>query len=421
MFVEGVRSAIRKYTIAKRHFPNISRNASHLKNVELEPGEALVNISMIVPLNVALPCYGYIIPVVVLVTVVTNTLITIVLSDKSLNTKTNQILLSMAVTEMLTGLSSLPWFVYYYTLRGYEEDTMHGMPPIWCTLHRFLSEILPRAFHTAAIWLTVLLSMRRYCTVSTILLRRSGKGVPVKIPIVLICVAAALLELPMVFSRHTSSVRADNRTYCVQRLASWVSVIGPTKFFIGSVWFNVVFVHAGPCILLVIYTGLLIRFILKRAKRRRFTSSLRQPTRYHSNAQMLAIILCIFLATEIPAVVIYIMHVLHLTFKIIPPRRYHAMNIALILRNVLIVAFCPLNLVVYLLMSERFRKVSRELLLQTFAKALLLVPGHRGWRSSTPTYLKACQTNQRVSKSASAPQLAHRYSSLIISDMEDFK
>uniref|UniRef100_A0A5S6QSJ7 G_PROTEIN_RECEP_F1_2 domain-containing protein n=1 Tax=Trichuris muris TaxID=70415 RepID=A0A5S6QSJ7_TRIMR len=399
-------------------FLNMGRKASELANLTLNPGEALVNIPRIVPLDVALPCYGYIIPAVVLVTVVTNTLITIVLSDKSLNTKTNQILLGMAVTEMLTGLSSLPWFLYYYTLRGYEEDMARGMPPVWCTMHRFLSEILPRGFHTASIWLTVLLSMRRYCTVSTVLLRSSRKGIPVKIPIVLACVAAALLELPMAFSRRASSFQKANRTYCVQRLASWVSAIGPSKFFIGSVWFNVVFVHAGPCILLVIYTGLLIRFIRGRAKRRRFATSLRQPNRYHSNAQMLAIILCIFLAAEIPAVVIYVMHVLHLTFKIVPPHGYHAMNIAIILRNVFIVASCPFNLVVYLLMSEQFRKVARQLLERTLAKALLLVPGHSRWRSSTSACLKSCQTTtgQRVVESASAPRLAHRYSCLTVSE-----
>lgn len=53
----------------------------------------------------------------------------------------------MAVTELLTGLSCLPWLIYYYTMGGkwfwlliglipldlgYKTDHVYGLPAFWC-------------------------------------------------------------------------------------------------------------------------------------------------------------------------------------------------------------------------------------------------------------------------------------------------
>lgn len=66
----------------------------------------------------ALPLYGYVMPVIVSITVATNSFIVVVLSHKDLRTPTNYVLLAMAVSELLTGLSCVPWLLYYYTFHG---------------------------------------------------------------------------------------------------------------------------------------------------------------------------------------------------------------------------------------------------------------------------------------------------------------
>lgn len=51
----------------------------------------------------ARPVYGVAAPIIILVTLITNTFVVVVLSNKNLRTPTNHILLSMAITELMTG------------------------------------------------------------------------------------------------------------------------------------------------------------------------------------------------------------------------------------------------------------------------------------------------------------------------------
>ena len=101
-------------------------------------------------------------PLVVTLTTITNSFIVIVLSQKHLRTPTNFVLLSMAITDLLTGLTSVPWFLHYYTMKGYLVDATRGMNDFWCRTHPLLSHILPTVWHTAGIYLTVFLAVQRY-------------------------------------------------------------------------------------------------------------------------------------------------------------------------------------------------------------------------------------------------------------------
>lgn len=119
-------------------------------------------IEAMVPLDWALPLYGYIMPLIVAVTLATNSFIVLVLSHRSLRTPTNYVLLGMAVTELLTGLTCLPWLLYYYTLEGYKTDRESGLPAFWCVSFPYMASVLPSMFHMAAIWSTVYLAVQRY-------------------------------------------------------------------------------------------------------------------------------------------------------------------------------------------------------------------------------------------------------------------
>uniref|UniRef100_A0A0K0D1U2 G_PROTEIN_RECEP_F1_2 domain-containing protein n=1 Tax=Angiostrongylus cantonensis TaxID=6313 RepID=A0A0K0D1U2_ANGCA len=114
----------------------------------------------------ARPLYGLAAPAIILVTLVTNSLVIVVLSNRNLRTPTNHILLSMAIAELMTGLSSCPWFLYYYTFGGLYEDQQHGLSDFWCRTHPYFAVYLPTIFHTTAIWLTVYLAIQRYIYVS---------------------------------------------------------------------------------------------------------------------------------------------------------------------------------------------------------------------------------------------------------------
>lgn len=98
-------------------------------NVSLTERCRPISIGSQVPLDLALPIYGYVMPIIVAITVATNSFIVIVLSHKYLRTPTNYVLLSMAVTELLTGLSGMPWLLYYYTLQGMSSSSSSSCVP----------------------------------------------------------------------------------------------------------------------------------------------------------------------------------------------------------------------------------------------------------------------------------------------------
>jgi len=76
-----------------------------------------------------------------------------------MRTPTNTLLVAMAVSDTLTGLSPIPGYLYFYTWgRGYEDY----VPYHWCFLYFCLSDHLPTIFHTASVWLTVALGVQRY-------------------------------------------------------------------------------------------------------------------------------------------------------------------------------------------------------------------------------------------------------------------
>ena len=132
---------------------NISSNGS-----DTDQFQKLFNITQTTPLEYAMVMYGYIMPFLLVLTLVANTLIVLVLKQKHMKTPTNLVLLSMAVADMLTLVFPSPWYFYMYTL-GYHEHILH--PPFACYAYSSMTEVIPMFFHTASIWLTILLAGQR--------------------------------------------------------------------------------------------------------------------------------------------------------------------------------------------------------------------------------------------------------------------
>ena len=88
------------------------RNATDSHGIET-PRPADLNHQW--PLRYALPLYGYVMPLLLAVTIVANTLIVVVMSRRHMRTPTNLVLMAMAVSDMLTLLLPAPWLLYLYT------------------------------------------------------------------------------------------------------------------------------------------------------------------------------------------------------------------------------------------------------------------------------------------------------------------
>ncbi|CAA93674.3 G-protein coupled receptors family 1 profile domain-containing protein [Caenorhabditis elegans] len=367
-----------------------------------------VFIGIMVPVDWAVPMYGYMMPFIVTLTVATNSFIVVVLSHKYLRTPTNYVLLAMAVTELLTGLSCLPWFTYYYTLSGYKNDLQTGLPSFWCDMIPYMAAFLPSIFHTMAIWLTVYLAIQRYiyiCVPS--LVRKFCTIHRSKQVIFFIISVATIMYTPDLMAFHNKSHDVfdskRNRTMklCYRHRAPFMLKLGDDIYYKVMFTTQTVAVHLIPSVLLVIFTWKLVGAIrvadrrhanllskystTTRSTRRKFSeltnssenenkitrlfkqrdsvSVGNEPRRAHGlkqNTRMLVVVILLFLITEIPAALIFTIHVLSVSLKF-SFVDYQFLNILLIVRNVLIVVSYPFRFAIYCGMSQQFRDVVRQM------------------------------------------------------------
>ena len=106
----------------------------------------------------SIPINGYITPLFIVITLVTNCFICAVLLRQHMRSPTNVVLVAMAASDMLTGVWSLPFSVYLFILDGHSEWIMFS----WCSAYFVMTDLIPTVFHTSSIWLTVVLAVERY-------------------------------------------------------------------------------------------------------------------------------------------------------------------------------------------------------------------------------------------------------------------
>ena len=75
---------------------------------------------------------------------------------------TNALLSALAVSDTLTSLCPLPFFVHFYAVGQRYRD---WVPYSWCFAYFCLTDYLPTVFHTTSIWLTTSLAVQRYARV----------------------------------------------------------------------------------------------------------------------------------------------------------------------------------------------------------------------------------------------------------------
>lgn len=120
---------------------------------------SIVNVTREYPFDYATIMFGYMMPFVLLLTLITNTLVVVVLFQRHMRTPTNIVLLTMAIVDLATLLSPSPWYFYIYTL-GYHDKFLY--PPMACYVHHIMTDVIPVFFHTSSIWLALLLASQRY-------------------------------------------------------------------------------------------------------------------------------------------------------------------------------------------------------------------------------------------------------------------
>lgn len=83
--------------------------------------EDYINVTCEIPPRYAVPLYGYIMPYLLVITIIANTLIVVVLSKRHMRTPTNVVLMAMALCDMFTLLLPAPWLIYMYTFGNHYK------------------------------------------------------------------------------------------------------------------------------------------------------------------------------------------------------------------------------------------------------------------------------------------------------------
>jgi len=153
--------------------------------------------------------YGYVHPVVVTATMVTNCLVCAVLLRPSMRSPTSTLLVAMAVSDTLTGLLPTPCFVVFYAFGRYTD----WVPFSWCLPYLYFTDYLPTVFHTASVWLTVALAAQRYVHVCHAGIGKRICTVPNMLRVIAIVYGLAfLLHLPRLLETRVDRIRVRSLT-----------------------------------------------------------------------------------------------------------------------------------------------------------------------------------------------------------------
>lgn len=117
------------------------RNDTYLNFTSFNRTIEYLNVTKELPIQYAQPLYGYIVPFLLIVTIIANTLIVVVLSKRHMRTPTNVVLMAMALCDMFTLLFPAPWLFYMYTLGNHYKPLA---PVGTCYAYKIMNEVSMR-------------------------------------------------------------------------------------------------------------------------------------------------------------------------------------------------------------------------------------------------------------------------------------
>ena len=319
------------------------------------------------PLTV--PVNGYIAPLLVVFTIITNSLICIVLLKRHMRNPTNSMLVAMALSDMLTGVFPVPCFLFFFTMGHYVEF----VPSNWCYLYNVLTDTVPTIFHTASIWLTVGLAVQRYIYVCHSLKAKQWCSIPNVIKsVVIVYIIAIITQLGRFIDSEyiPGEIRSridpnKNVTGCIIAFVPFVEN-HTNAYFNVYYWFRIICVHMLPCLSLVILNSMLVETIHTSQRRRKMLLKQHRNTEgrklKESNCTtlMMVAVVGLFLVVELPSGVLFIIMVVQNTFSLNIISEEKTSVTTLIFNSFILLSY-PVNFFIYCGMSRQFRNTFKRL------------------------------------------------------------
>uniref|UniRef100_A0A1I8AHF9 G_PROTEIN_RECEP_F1_2 domain-containing protein n=1 Tax=Steinernema glaseri TaxID=37863 RepID=A0A1I8AHF9_9BILA len=318
--------------------------------------------------------YGFLLPILSCLVVVTNGIVIFVLSCQKSKTSTIDPLLAMAVCALCGAIVPLPFTLWYYTFDHKNDINQHIE---LCYLHKICMEVLPFFFNTLVTLFTLLLGCQRFVAVHyplesvywcTRQMMHRFSSVIVAVTLFwtfLHCIVESRVIYH--FCLHYGDV---DTTIWVARCfighSEFVKEIGVNAFVMVFDFCRLSLLVFVPSTILFAITVLLIRTIrtadkMELSKQRHHRLSSRTSSR--NTTIMLVVIILIFLLARVPSTVCIILAKITEIF----PKTSDTLAFATsphiqAIANIIVIAVHPFTFAVYMLMSRRFRVALRRVL-----------------------------------------------------------
>lgn len=299
--------------------------------------------------------HGYISIAVCICGIVANVLNAIVLSRKTMQSATNFLLTALAVTDLLTMTSYLPYAAYFYCITSPDARYPHRHG--WIIYLLFNTNFIITS-HTVAMWLTVSLAIFRYIVVCR---RVAGPG-PCTLQRAKVTAGAVVVATVVFCSPNYVMYRPVE----VSEGAYWFE----NNDFITSYhevfnyWVFGVVLKVAPCVLLSVLSTLLIVAMRRAEKRRaRLKSQGRREEsertgEHNRTTSMLVTVVLSFVLSELPQGVLALLSGIDSSI-------FHRVYVPLgDVWDIIVLINSAVNFVLYCIMSRQFR--------QTFYSVLCL-------------------------------------------------
>ncbi|KAL3861523.1 hypothetical protein ACJMK2_007574 [Sinanodonta woodiana] len=287
----------------------------------------------------------------VIITASANVLIIAVFVRKRLRTPNNIILLLIAISDSLTGLVTLPTYLYVFTIFTHD---IHSLNDRWCKAYFISTFYISKAFHAISIWQTLLLGFQRFCCIWFPFKTKSWfttRRTLIEIAVITIC--AFVIQ-----SYHLTQLK-ENKLLC-----KW-NIEHPCVESCIFMWITLLLIHILPSGFLLVLTILIIHKLFNRPIRKEHISAEQSRGRDQQNKRASIIVVCIaiiVLIPEIPYGIFLLMTVIkrhssNYMLDIEATRRFH-----IIYAMAMLLSFHA-NFWVYIIVNRRFRDELKSMFL----------------------------------------------------------
>ena len=278
----------------------------------------------------------------------------------------NLILLGLAVSDLLTMISYVPFVLYFYCIYGTEPSPERNSK---AAMRFFIFHVnFTVTTHTVSIWMGVCLAIFRYLHIkysmdSSVLVVISVMRA--KMTILAVFISSVIFLIPNYLSlkieQLTTLTNGRNHTlydvYPRERTSQPGNVIITLNF-----WIQAILVKMVPCGLMLVFGMILVQTVSTSHRR---TKRLRQNSRpefyrtrsreYSRTTKMMVIIIALFLITELPqGILVLISELVPGFFTAYYVPLGDAMDIIALINN-------AINFTLYCTMSKQFRTTFLQL------------------------------------------------------------